>query len=58
MCSSDLIDLDDIKGSVEQLLDREKDWPAIAEQGRAWAIEHYAPQPTAARVLGIMAGGA
>ena len=32
------IDLDDIKGSVEQLLDREKDWPAIAEQGRAWAI--------------------
>ncbi len=52
------IDLDDIKGSVEQLLDREKDWPAIAEQGRAWAIEHYAPQPTAARVLGIMAGGA
>ena len=50
------IDLDDIKGSMEQLLDRENEWPDIAERGRAWAIAHYAPKPTAARVLAIMAG--
>jgi hypothetical protein len=48
------IDLDDIAGSVARMLDREKEWPAIAEQGRAWAIAHYAPQPTAARVLADM----
>jgi hypothetical protein len=48
------IDLDNIAGSVEQLMDREKDWPAIAEQGRAWAVAHYAPQPTAVRVLSDM----
>ncbi|MSO72286.1 MAG: hypothetical protein EXQ84_01570 [Rhodospirillaceae bacterium] len=48
------IDLDNIVGSVEQLLDHEKDWAAIAEQGRAWAIEHYAPKPTAVRVLSAM----
>ncbi len=48
------IDLDDIVGSVTQLLDRENDWPAIAEAGRAWAVEHYAPKPTAIRVLSDM----
>jgi len=48
------IDLDNIAGSVEQLMDRAKDWPAIAAQGRAWALEHYTPQPTAARVLSAM----
>jgi hypothetical protein len=46
------IDLDDIKGSVDALMDHEKYWPDIAEAGRAWAIEHYAPKPTALRVLG------
>jgi hypothetical protein len=45
------IDLDDLKGSVAALLDHEKHWPEIAEAGRAWAIEHYAPKPTALRVL-------
>lgn len=45
------IDLDDIKGSVTALMDHEAQWPAIAEAGRAWAIEHYAPKPTALRVL-------
>lgn len=44
------IDLADLKGSVEQLLDREKEWPEIAARGRAWALEHYAPAPTAARM--------
>jgi hypothetical protein len=48
------IDLDDIAGSVTAMLDREREWPAIAEQGRAWAIAHYAPQPTAVRVLSDM----
>jgi hypothetical protein len=48
------IDLDDIAGSVAQLMDREKEWPAIAEAGRAWALEHYAPKPTAMRVLSEM----
>lgn len=45
------IDLDDLKGSVAALMDREKQWPDIAEAGRAWAIAHYAPKPTALRVL-------
>jgi len=45
------IDLDDIAGSADAMLEREKDWPAIAAQGRAWAMEHYAPKPTATRVL-------
>ncbi len=48
------INLDNIAGSVDAMLDREKDWPAIAEQGRAWAIEHYAPRPTTIRVLSQM----
>ena len=48
------IDLDDIAGSVARILEREKDWPAIAEAGRAWAIQHYAPKPTAERVLTAM----
>lgn len=48
------IDLDNIAASVDRLFDCEKDWPAIAEQGRAWAVEHYAPRPTAARVLSAM----
>ena len=48
------IDLDDIAGSVAQLMDRRKDWDDIGEQGRAWAIAHYAPKPTALRVLSDM----
>lgn len=45
------IDLDDLKGSVAALFEREREWPAIAEAGRAWAIAHYAPQAVAVRVL-------
>jgi hypothetical protein len=48
------IDLDNIAGSVAHMLDREKEWADIAEQGRAWAIAHYAPRPTATRVLTAM----
>lgn len=45
------IDLDDLTGSVAALMDRAKDWEDIAERGRAWAVEHYAPAPTARYVL-------
>jgi hypothetical protein len=48
------IDLGNIAGSVEELMDRVKEWPDIAERGRAWAIKHYAPRPVAEHVLGTM----
>ncbi len=48
------LDLDNLVGSVEELLDREKQWPDIAEAGRAWAIQHYAPTPTALRALAVL----
>ncbi len=48
------ITLDNIEGSVTEIMDREKEWDEIAARGRAWAIEHYAPKPTAARVLSAM----
>lgn len=45
------IDLDDIAGSVTEIMDRENEWGDIAANGRAWAIAHYAPKPTALRTL-------
>lgn len=45
------IDLSDMKGSIEQLLDRERDWEQIAEAGRNWAIEHYGPGAVARRLV-------
>lgn len=45
------IDLDDIAGSAEALMDRAAEWEGIAERGRAWALAHYAPAPTAQYVL-------
>jgi len=48
------IDLDDIAGSVTAIMDRESEWAAIADAGRSWALEHYAPKPTALRVLSDM----
>jgi len=48
------IDLDDIAGSVREILNREDKWAEIAEMGRAWAIAHYAPRPTAIRMLSTM----
>jgi hypothetical protein len=48
------IDLGDIAGSVTEIMDREKEWSEIAAKGRAWAIAHYAPKPTAARTLSEM----
>lgn len=52
------IDLADIKGSAETIWNRREEWPLIAEQGRAWAIAHYAPIPTANRVLQTLAESA
>jgi hypothetical protein len=46
------IDLDDIAGSADALMDRAGEWEDIAERGRAFALEHYAPAPTAQYVLG------
>lgn len=48
------IDLDDVKGSVEAFMDRQSDWADISEQGRAWAIQHYAPQSVAQRCFDAM----
>lgn len=48
------IDLDDIAGSVAQLMDRRKEWDAIGEQGRAWAIANFSPRPSTVRVLSEM----
>jgi hypothetical protein len=48
------IDLDDIAGSVGALFERASDWAAIAARGRAFALAHYAPAPTARRVLSAM----
>jgi len=48
------ISLDRIADSVTEIMDREKEWGEIAARGRAWAKEHYAPKPTAARVLSAM----
>ena len=45
------VDLDDIAGSAEALMDRAGEWEDIAERGRAWALTHYAPAPTAQYVL-------
>ncbi|TAL01592.1 MAG: hypothetical protein EPO08_10075 [Rhodospirillaceae bacterium] len=48
------IDLDDIAGSVAQLMDRRPEWDDIGEQGRAWAIANYGSRPSAIRVLSDM----
>jgi hypothetical protein len=45
------IDLDDIAGSAQALMDRSSEWEDIAERGRAFALNHYAPAPTAQYVL-------
>ena len=48
------INLDDIAGPVTEILDRETEWSEITANGREWALAHYAPKPTAARVLSEM----
>ena len=48
------LDLDNLAACVEQLMDRRKEWEQIGEAGRAWAIAHYAPAPTAMRALSTL----
>jgi hypothetical protein len=45
--------LDDPKGSVQEFMDRRTEWEAIAEAGKAWALAHYTPVPTAKRFIDI-----
>jgi hypothetical protein len=45
------LDLTDLKGSVEQLMDRKVEWESIAASGKAWAVENYTPVPVARRFL-------
>ena len=49
------LDLANLTASADAIWERRDEWPRIAEAGRAWAIEHYAPAPTAERVLNAMA---
>jgi len=47
------LNLADLKGSVAELMDRKIEWEAIAEAGKAWALDHYTPIPTARRFIKI-----
>ena len=49
------LDLANLERAAADLWERRGEWPTIAAQGRAWAVEHYAPAPTADRVLATMA---
>lgn len=48
------IDASDPKGTAERLLREEPRWAEIAAAGRAWAIEHYSPRPTAQRFVDLL----
>jgi hypothetical protein len=48
------IDLSDPLGVVTRLMENERAWEQIAANGREWAINHYAPRPTAERFLKTM----
>lgn len=52
------LDLANLAGSVDEIWDRRDTWATISEQGRAWAIEHYAPAATVERVLHTILGDA
>ena len=45
------IDLDNLEQSVAKLQENWNLLPDIADEGRKWALEHYAPLPTAKRFL-------
>jgi len=48
------LNLEDIKGDVERLMDERDKIPEIAENGRTWALAHYSPLATAKRFLGYV----
>ena len=47
------LSLENLKEDVERLFDERDRLGEIAENGKNWAIEHYAPMPVAKRFLGI-----
>ncbi len=49
------LDLSDLSESADAIWERRAEWPNIAKAGRTWAIEHYAPAPTAQRILSALA---
>ncbi len=49
------IELSDLSASADAIWERRAEWPEISKAGRAWAIEHYAPKPTARRILSALA---
>ena len=48
------IDLDNMGATIERLLDDQANLKLISDKGRAWALEHYAPAPTAVRFLELI----
>lgn len=50
------IDLDNIGEFIDRMNRQPEILQAISAQGRAWAIEHYSPLPTAIRFLKTVAG--
>ena len=47
------VDFSDPQGTAEKLLQLEPHWRDIAEAGRRWAIDNYAPKPVAQRFLAL-----
>jgi len=48
------LNLEDVKGDIERLIDERDKIPEIAENGRLWALAHYSPLATAKRFLGYV----
>ncbi|MEA5616914.1 hypothetical protein VB711_03525 [Cronbergia sp. UHCC 0137] len=47
------LNLEDIKGDIERVMDESEKLPIIAANGRKWALEHYSPIAVAERFLSI-----
>lgn len=48
------IDLDNVDSAIARITEQPELMAQISAEGRAWAIEHYAPKPTALRFLEIV----
>jgi len=48
------IDLDNIPAAVDRIIAQPEILKTIADEGRLWALKHYAPLPTALRFLEII----
>jgi len=49
------VDFDNLPATLERLRREPEQLAAIATAGRNWALEHYAPRPTAQRFLDLLA---